>query len=395
MPDNQINANGIQIQTYAEIVSAIVNGVPGIPGYKQIYGSDIIVDANTPDGQQINIYALSKEDVLQLIVQDYNSKDPDQAVGVALDGVSQLCGIMRQGATYTYVDLDVVLTATVALVGLDNPSAQVFTAKDGNGNLFYLVASATLAAGSHSLSFRAALIGDVQVLPNTITIPVTILSGVSTVNNPAVPTQQGIDEETDAEFRIRRQKSTGYPSQGFLDSLVSGLSNVDGVTAVKVYENNEDAEDGNGVPGHSIWVIVAGGTDEDVANEVYRRRNAGCGMKGDTTYNIVQVDESTFEVAFDRPTYESLYAWMHLESKTSGSIDTNAAKAALAAWSFGIYEAADISTMDELVRASNPDIVVSSALLGTNSNGAGAGSLIFPTAKSAIFVLNSSAVTIT
>src|SRR5438309_2016807 len=104
---NQIDANGITIETYQEILNAIVNGTPTVPGLKQIYGQDINVDSNTPDGQLINIFTLSKQDILNLIVQDYTSKDPDQAVGIALDALSQLCGITRQGGSYTRVAVTV------------------------------------------------------------------------------------------------------------------------------------------------------------------------------------------------------------------------------------------------------------------------------------------------
>ena len=153
MSSNQIDSNGIQIQNFEEILLDIVNGTVEIPGLKQIYGSDINVDSNTPDGQLINIFALAKSDILNLIVQSYNSKDPDQAVGVALDAVSQLCGIVRQGGSFTKVKINVTTDRSLNLNGQDTVSP--FTVSDGNGNLFQLIDTTSVSSGTTLLDFQA------------------------------------------------------------------------------------------------------------------------------------------------------------------------------------------------------------------------------------------------
>ena len=96
MSENLISGSGIQIQTYPDILNGIIYGTVEVPGLTQIYGADINTASNTPDGNLINIFALSKEDVLQLCVSIYDSFDPDQAVGIALDSIAQLCGIARK-----------------------------------------------------------------------------------------------------------------------------------------------------------------------------------------------------------------------------------------------------------------------------------------------------------
>ena len=71
---NTITQNGIQIETYAEILSDLLNGVGDIPGFLAIYGSDINIDSNSPDGQMLNIFAESKLDMLNLEVDNYNAR---------------------------------------------------------------------------------------------------------------------------------------------------------------------------------------------------------------------------------------------------------------------------------------------------------------------------------
>lgn len=368
MSANIIDANGISIQTYAEILTDLLNGTDQTPGFLQIYGSDINVDQNSPDGQMINIFALSKQDILNLIVQDYDSKDPDQAVGVALDAIAGLAGLHRQGGTFTRTAVLVTTDRNVNLSGLDNPSPTPYTISDNNGNLFYLIEGISLSAGATSLNFQSATIGFVQISPNTLTQPVTIIPGVVSVNNPDVPFSIGENQETDAAFRLRRQKSTAVPGQGFLQSLFGGLNTLDGLLEAKIYENNTNSTDAFTVPAHSIWVIVDGGTDDDVANMIYRYRNAGCGMKGDEVVNVTQVDGTTFPIRFDRAVYEDLYIQFSLTSLDGNAIDADSIKTYLVEnYILGINDIADTTSIIALVKAINPNVLVT--LSGVSATG--------------------------
>lgn len=390
---NIIDASGIQIQTYAEIVSDIINGTPTVPGLVTIYGPDINCDSNTPDGQLVNIFATSKLDILNFDVSIYDSFDPDQAVGVALDAISQLCGLTRRGGTYTQVAVTVNVTGSLNLDGLDTSTP--FTISDNNGNLFYLIASATLSNGDNTLNFQAANIGFIQVLPNTLTIPVTVIGGVNTVNNPASPYQVGSNQETDSSFRLRRQNSTALPAQGFNQALYGGLLAVTGLEQAVIYENVTNITDANGVPAHSIWVIVNGGSDNDVADTIYLYRNAGCGMKGSVSVDVLQSDGSTIDILFDRAIDQDLYVKLTVTSISGGAVDSTALAAALAAqYILGINQIADITSITALVKSINPDLLVSSAGVCATSGGSFVDSLL-PTNLYNIWVLLAANVDIT
>src|ERR1019366_2989931 len=177
MSTNQIDGSGIQIQSFSDIWNDLVNGTPGVPGLLQIYGADVNIDQNSPDGQWINIFALAKQNVLEMLVQIYNSKDPDQAVGIDLDAVSQLCGITRQGGTYTQVNVLINTSAALNLSGQDTSTP--YTVQDANGNQYQLIISASLVLGNNTLAFQSVNIGAVQCLANTLTTPVTVVAGVN------------------------------------------------------------------------------------------------------------------------------------------------------------------------------------------------------------------------
>ena len=387
MSENYVDATGINIQTYDEIVNEIVNGTPEIPGFKTIYGSDIIVDSNTPDGQMINIFALAKMDVLQLAVMIYNSFDPDQAVGTALDAICQLCGITRRGGSYTQIAIDITATSAVTLNGLDTPAEITYTVSDNNGNQFQLLETVTLSAGTTSLNFQARNLGNVQVLPDTITNPVTVVVGISTINNPGAPYQQGEDQETDAQLRLRRQQSVSLPAQGAFGSLLGAVLDLDGVTDAILFENNTGAVDSNSIPAHSIWLIVDGGDNNEIAEAMYLIRNLGVGMKGDTDVDILQVDGTTFSVYFDRAVQQDLYVQFSVKSLSNAVIDEQALKDYLALnYTRTMNQAADITSLSALVNVYSKDLVIYDA--GVSITASGYDEDVFPTSPKNKFVLD-------
>jgi len=392
MPANALGPSGLTIQTTPEIVAEILDGAVGYPGMREIYGADINVDANSPDGQMVNIIAQAKVDVLELTQQVYNSFDPDKAVGTSLDARCAINGVIRNAGTKTIQNVLVTTDRAVTLAGLDT-SDTPFTVADTSGNEYQLVTTyAFVGAASTALVFQASLIGAVSSLPNTIISIVTVTLGVTAVNNPATYTTLGLNEETDYALRIRRQKSVSLPSQGYLEGLVGALVDTTGVTEAKVYENDTNTTDANGIPGHSIWCIVEGGTDEDVANAIYVKRNAGCGMKGAETFPVLQVDGSYFTVKFDRPTPEDLWILFTVYAVT-GSVDPAYLKQQLlATLNYQIAQPADASTIVAIIKAIAPNVSVSTE--GVSNDGMAYDPLINTAAINNKWALDASRITI-
>jgi uncharacterized phage protein gp47/JayE len=389
---NAIDSSGLTIQTTPEIIAEILDGAPGYPGMRQIYGANINVDANSPDGQMVNIIAQAKTDVLELSQQIYNSFDPDKAVGTSLDARCAINGVIRNAGTKTIQNVTVTTDRALSLPGLDT-SVTPFTVADTSGNQYQLVSTyAFVGAASTSLVFQAALIGAVSSLPNTIISIVTVTLGVTAVNNPATYTTLGLNEETDYALRIRRQKSVALPSQGYLEGLLGALLNTTDVTEAKVYENDTNTTDANGIPGHSIWCIVKGGTNAAVANAIYVKRNAGCGMKGSVTVPVLQADGSFFSIKFDRPTSENLYISFNIVAVT-GSVDANFIRSQiLAQLSYTIAQPAVASEITALVESVAPNGSVSA--MGVSKTGSSYTSLLATSAINNLWALASARIII-
>jgi uncharacterized phage protein gp47/JayE len=303
---NAVTENGLETQTRDELVTQFT------AAFELIYGTDINLASNSPDGQMMQIFIQAVIDILDLITQVYNGFNPDLAIGAVLDQRVAYNGIQRQAGTYTITNITLVTTASLSnpLVGIDDDDVNPYTVADNEGNRWFLLETATgLSAGSHVLAFRAEFPGAVLTTIGTINVPVTVVLGVASINNPTTYTTLGINEETDAELRIRRQRSVSLSSQGYPAAMKAALENVPGVTSAQVYENNTGETDVNDVPGHTMWAVVAGaGTDAAIAQAIYAKRNMGCGMKGDQTYEIDPGNgNAPFVAKWDEVEPEDLY----------------------------------------------------------------------------------------
>ena len=153
---NIIDANGLQVKTLDELTTELVDAL------KDIYGTDINVEQDTPDGQEINIFVRCAIDNEDLLVQINNGFDPDLAVGKILDQRVAINGIQRQGGTYTITPITVVTSEACNLYGLDQIDYEVYTVQDEAG-IRWMLETTQVIEGSetNSFNFRAEFPGEV------------------------------------------------------------------------------------------------------------------------------------------------------------------------------------------------------------------------------------------
>lgn len=312
-----LNSNGLTVSTAIELRDALNEAL------RNIYGNDINLDQNSPDGQSVGIYVQAGVDLRELIASVYNSFNPDNASGRVLDERVVINNITRKGGTYTITPIDITVDRTVTLSGLDDDFNNVdgtgYTVQDNAGNEFILIDTTELTSGTTSLPFRAKNIGLVNTTVGTITNAKTIVLGVTNINNSSAPTSVGQDQETDAQLRLRRQQSVSLSSNGYANGLLGNVLNLDGVIDAKFYENVTNAVDSNGIPAHGMWLIVEGGANSDIANEIYTRKSTGSDMKGDIEVAITTESGVFFTAKFDRPDAQDLYIRFEIKETISGT----------------------------------------------------------------------------
>ena len=344
------NENGLQTATAPELLSELETA------FKAIYGDDVLLDSSTPDGQWLNILVQKGVDIRGLLMQLYNSFNPDNTQGEVLDQRCAINNVFRKAGTFTTVTINITTDRQVTLQGVDenynSPEATGFTIQDNEGNRFVLVNTTTISAGTTAVLFRAETLGKVIVMPNTITTPVTIVLGVISVNNPSVANEVGVDEETDAELKVRRRQSVSISSFGYLNGLQAALLQLDGMNDAKVYENYTDSTDADGIPAHSIWVVVDGGSTEEIADTIYGRKCPGTNMKGSITYTITTPAQTQFVAKWDNATSVPIYIKFNIKPVFSGiTFNQTAIKEYMEEkLSFGIGDFAETASITEIAQ---------------------------------------------
>ena len=384
---SSIDQTGLTIESKASIVADLV------AAYQTIYGADINVNSNSPDGQLINIYAQSISDFLELLLDTYNNFAVDTSYGQRLDELVALNGLARQQGTYTIAQVQVTANQAVTIPGLDQSAVPAFTVSDGSGNQFQLSVSHTFGgAGTATLAFQAADVGNVQTTANTITNIVTPTLGISSVNNPSTASDViGVDEETDAQLKIRHHQSFTLASQGPSDSMEAALQNLPGMTSALVVENNTGGTV-NTVPAHTVWPIVAGlATPADIANAIYSKKSPGCGLKGSQNLIVTRPNGTTFTAQWDNALTQPLYIKFSIIWKgapTLSNADIESQLAAALVYTLGQNPSiGDIVTAMQTI-APTAIVTINSATQGVSTDNATWESIVTPTTAQYYFTVS-------
>ena len=168
-----------------------------------------------------------------------------------------------------------------------------------------------------SVSQFIALESGAQAVPtgslDTIETPVSGWEGVENFQDG----EQGRDIETDAELRTRREQSLQILGAGTVEAIRARLiQNVDDVNSVSIVENRSNEVDADGRPPHSFETIVSGGTDSDVADELWQTKPAGIETFGTITEIVLDSQGNEQTIGFSRP--ENVYIWVRMTVNTNG-----------------------------------------------------------------------------
>ena len=288
---NIIDANGITIDSLEDLITEYSNAL------RNIYGSDIVLDPESPDGLLVNFLAQVTRDASEFAVKLYNAESINSAVGSLLDQKVAWFGITRKPASYTYVNVNITTTDNVNLVGMDSntePPPNIYTVQDQAGNLYYLSTSVSLSANTTtSCSFRSENSGAVLVPSGSINTPVTYNQYISSINNPFAQYVIGEEEESDTELKWRLKSSYALPSQGFCDSMRSELLSYDDMEDAFVVDNPTNVTDSLGIPAWSVWVIVdcpdTPKTQQEIGDAFATQMTAGTPTHS-VTYTNTQMD---------------------------------------------------------------------------------------------------------
>lgn len=356
--------------------------------FQATFGANIDLDAAGPFGQLIGLFSDRLSEAWEVTAAVVSAQNPDAAEGLQL---VQDCAL-----TGTIPEQPLPSTVTLSLTGTNNTlvAAGKTASVAGTGRKFDTLADAVLAtatswvaattyaqgvvvtnggncyscdvggtsAGSGGPSGTGTAItdntvtwryvglgtayatvpaqseeyGSIVAEANTLSVIETPVSGWQGVSN-LLDATLGRAPQTDADLRAQREDEIDGASASVVGAIHKTVSEVAGVTSVIVFQNETDTTDGNGLPPHSVEVLVRGGADQDVTDAVYESKPGGIGTYGNQTGTHVDADngDQSYAVNWSRPTVHDVYVIGHVLKDPDAFPDDGSDQMAAAIAAFG------------------------------------------------------------
>lgn len=338
------------------------------------FGASFKVGDKSITGQIIGIIAEALALVWEMAEAVNSSQDPDKATGAALDALAALTGTFRTPASFSTATLtltgddgtvvtalsqartastqqifetqeDATLAILDAWVGLTayvigdrvyNPHAtrrcyicttSGTTEAAVGGNSGDLAADPTgddvidgtahwryLGDGDSAVDVLAAATetGPIEAASGDINEKVSAVSGWSSVIN-LLDAEEGRDQATDAELREDRERELSGAGTSPIDAIRADLLQLsDDIEAVRVFVNNTDSTDADGVPPHAVEALVLGGEDQEIFNQLLASVAAGIATHGTEVGSATDSQGTDHVMKFSRPDDITIYVEVDL-----------------------------------------------------------------------------------
>ncbi len=282
----EITKTGIVVPTFQEVLSDLKER------FRTIYGQDVNLDNDTADGQWVSLIASAINDANAAIASSYAGYSPSTAQGEILSSIVKTNGIKRYISSKSTVDI-----RCVGQAGINISNGIV---EDENGYRWQLPPAVVMPPeGEITVTATCQTDGAINALPGTVTKIMTPTLGWQMASNPA-SASAGNPIETDAELRRRQTLSVALPSRSVFDGVLAGVADIDGVTAFTGIDNDTNEPDENGIPGHTIAMIIDGGDVKEIAEAIFRKKSPGTGTHGKIAEKIKDSYGITHTVLFSR-----------------------------------------------------------------------------------------------
>ena len=289
------------------------------------------VSPSSPDGQRNAVTARQEALLWELMLELYDTRDPDKAEDDALVSLCKLTGTKPQAATFgTMLALCLLEDGETIQEGVH--FAQVPTRSElWTPDTDYTAPS----AGLFPVLFRCTVAGAVPAFATTLTKINAGPAGWLSVTN-GVDADQGEPADTNETLRARRKRDlakAGSATTRAIASDILALKDENGVLLVQsctVLENDTSTTNLDGVPPHSIEVVVSDTpavADTIIAAAIMGTKAAGIGKSGNTLSSYTDIFGNEHPVRFSRPVEVPIYLAVTLQ--VSAGFDELEFKAAL------------------------------------------------------------------
>ena len=166
--------------------------------------------------------------------------------------------------------------------------------------------------------------------------------------------------ETDASVRSRIRTALAARSTNSYDALLAAVLNAKNIEGARLYVNDTDTTDANGIPAHNIAVVTKYGTTKSVAQAIFDHKPPGIGTYGSTTGTAKDAAGNSYAIHFTRYMDRPVFIYPFISVLSGGSQAAIEAAVVPAVRGFleklGIGEALNIPQLYGVIYGADPSL---------------------------------------
>jgi len=307
MPYGLTNA-GFSAKTIQEIQADIV------ASQRADIDAALDVSDSEPIGIQNGIVAASQAEIWELLSTAFSALNPNNAENWMLDFICSLTGTFRKGATKSYVDVNVTVSANCSFGA---QALQIAVTSQPSIRFRNVSGFSETLAGVYLVRFEAEQTGPVVAYSGTLTTILAPVLNVISVTNPLDATE-GSEIESDAALRLRRISELSQNGGATPDSTYTDLIDVPGVQQAFVFENTTMITDANGLPPKSFESLIYDGfpsaaNNSEISQAVWDNKHSGIQTYGDIMGTAIDSTGTERIVYWSRATQQGFSVSIYLE----------------------------------------------------------------------------------
>jgi hypothetical protein len=295
-------------KTYDELVEDALVAYEGETG--------VVIDRVMPSPQLFNARALARvmKGAWDSDAGTYSSGAIGTATGAAL-----------RNKLYPFIgpplpDTNSSVTLPLTGVGVVSANSTVRLTDDGEGGSNWVLQAPVVLPGNGVFVYSE--VGPKSAAAASTWTITGGIGGWATAGPNVAAATVGRIAETEAEYRQRFRLSI------LGKALAKEVLQVEGVTAVSIFENETDIPDAYWGVDHWVEVLVQGGDDDEVAAAIRRANKFSTRTVGTTTVAVTEANYQpggTVDVKFSRPTEVDVWIELTIVKGEDYSLDTSAA----------------------------------------------------------------------
>lgn len=269
---------------------------------KDLFGALFDTSTNSAAGHFIGVTSIELVNAFNDLLELYSNLNPNTAEGRMLENLALLGGLIRKNRAFSTG----IVTFT-GTPGTDIPADTVLTV-DGDSDRRFLTRSQVTVGPGGTVSVRviAETAGSTAAPAGTLINIEAAIPGITSVTN-AKDITPGTDEiESDALLRSRRNNTLSIGGNGTAAAIKAALLQLDGVTAVRVINNDtfEYQPRGDGIyfrPPKSIECVVEGGDEVEIVETIALTKSASTEAFGMTMAQYTDFLDNIHQIRYSRP----------------------------------------------------------------------------------------------